>query len=68
MIDLLGEMGVREHKHDGKIRDFLNKLNEDAVKYKTRIYYAMTDNEDSNVEFTYTDENGIPQYRQKVIK
>lgn len=68
MIDLLGGVGAGDHKDEGKIRDFLSKLNEDAIKYSVRVYYALTDNEHSNIEFTYKDENGIPNYRQKVIK
>ena len=68
MIVLTGGNGVVDHKDDGKIREFLNKLQEDIIEYKVRIYYALTDSEHSNVEFKYKDENGVTQYRQKVIK
>ena len=61
--------GVVDHKDEDKIRELLNQLHADLKEYAVNIYYSVADGVDeSAVNFSYTNENGIRVNTGKTIK
>ena len=59
MIVSLGGNGVVDHKDDGNVREFLQKLQEDVKQYIVGIDYSPINSEDyTTVSYMYKGEDG----------
>ena len=59
MIVSLHGNGVNDHKDEGKVMEFLQKLQEDVKQYIVGIDYSPANSEDyTTVSFMYKGEDG----------
>ena len=59
MIVSLHGNGVNDHKDEGKVREFLQKLHEDVKQYIVGIDYSPENSEDyTTISYMYKDKDG----------